>query len=659
MVDHLVQADDDDLPLACLEDLAIASVAAPLLPEATRPDSTAWCGVVARWQALSQACAPIFRPLRLQPLFFRTLEVLRADCVETLGRWEVLVLLEAVELARPLGHGGTALFRDAMLPYMKDLQMLAEHHGPLFDLNTIRLDVDFITSKDIAGCRAREVKSVAGIEVGFVGPLMSHTASVKVLDSIPDNSALVVDGGSCFINGYVFGRVIASDACHVGRSISGKVVVRQGNITAESVLRRGFVVTKNGTVELRMAEAPELVFGGSGVEISDRAVMGVYAAPRIRVGKEANGGVYGVSDTLSAPLFRCSPDRPLSVFLQRATMPEDYGELLGQDARKLTVQCMKVRQQLMAYERLIAVAEDDIERTAASAISYLLGGEVVRKEVEAVRQAERRLLFLNRLIAGLDILNESMETNSGAEADSDAENEVESGWDEVIASWDDSDETREPEWIQEEQELAQLGQLLGRKKLEVRTQDNLFRWNEKKFDWVRERNTLLGTIERKRAELKRLMGRVETVGSLDLNLSKQRQLAILLESLRDRNAKEDWAERATTPFMRVLLRNIASLRNRANHYSQTVPGFRDQLKALSEKLRDEFSIHLNLDDTRMPPQVTGCFEEGVQIHPRRFRERANPDDGFVTTEASTEICRTYVRAGSSIEELCTASPPTD
>src|SRR5690606_13691833 len=127
--------------------------------------------------------------------------------------------------------------------------------------------------------------------------------------------------------------------------------------------------------------------------------------------------------------------------MQRALMPEDYGEYLSHDARRLTIQRVKLLQQLLALERMIAATEDEIERTAASAISYLLGGEVVRTEVEEIRQAERRLQFLDRLIAGLDALSESGETRPEARDADDGD--IESDWDELTASWDNDPEQGE------------------------------------------------------------------------------------------------------------------------------------------------------------------------------------------------------------------------
>lgn len=654
----MLEADDDDLLLVCLEDMAIASVAAPLLSEELHLKPELWDATVERWQGLRGAVKSGFRPLRLQPLFMRALDTLRLNRVETLGRWEVAVLLKAIDLATPLGQGPAALFRDAVLPYAGDLRTLAQHHGPVYDLELVQLDLCYVTGEDIAKCRPREVKSVSGIDIGFVGPLLSHTGSLKVLGSVADTSAVVVENGTCYVNGFVFGRVIASDACHVGRNIAGKVIVRHGNISAESVFRRAFVVTKNGTVEVRTTEDPDLVFGGAGIAVAERTIMGTCVAPRIDIGQEAIGGVYAVSDHLRAPWFRCTDDRPLSIFLQRTLMPEDYGEILNHDARRLTIQWVKLRQQLLSLERSIATIEDEIERTAASAISYMLGGEVVRTQVEEIRKAERRLQFLERLIVGLDALNESAEAQPDSVDEVDSDPESDSEWDEFTTPWTDDSEPDDVEsaWVQDERELSQLGETLGRTRADVRTREALFRWSEKRLEWVRERNEVLGAIERRRAELKRLMGRVESVNSLDLQLSKQRQLAVLLESRRDRNAKADWADRVAKPFMRLLLRNIASQRNRANHYGQNVPVLRDRLKQMSEQLLRDYSVRLDVDDTRRQPAVSGRFDQGIRIYARRFRERPDPTDLYMTTSGD-DAPHTFVRDGNGIAERPPSTAP--
>jgi hypothetical protein len=100
--------------------------------------------------------------------------------------------------------------------------------------------------------------------------------------------------------------------------------------------------------------------------------------------------------------------------------------------------------------------------------------------------------------------------------------------------------------------------------------------------------------------------------------------------------------------MRVLLRNIASVRTRANRYAQTVPELRDQLRALSERLRSGFSVRLDLDDTRVPPSVTAQFDPGVRIYPRRFNEPAGAKDEFFATPQSKGAPQTYQRDGKAI-----------
>jgi hypothetical protein len=631
--------DDDGLGLLCLEDMAVASAALALLPAA---DGAAFTAAVTRWRRLMASSPERLDQLLLQPTLARCMQKIEGGEHGSLAPEKIAVALAAFELAAPLQTAPTGIVA-AIGRHREGLAALA---GPREARDAGALSLTrYTTEREIVRCRPRDINTVAGLSMNFRGPVLALAGPVKVLDSVPDDGNVVVEDGYCLVNGYLFGRVVASGACHVGYNVSGAIIVKQGDISADSLLRRAFVLTKNGRIFCRTAEDPELVFAGSELHIRERTFLGTYAAPRIRVGREIVGGVVAVTDELSAPRIRNGPDRPAAIFLQRALVPEDYGEMLGRDGRVLTTRWVRARQRLVALDQLCALTEADVERMACNAISYLLGGETVRRELEEVRKIERRLAFLERLIAGWEAMNELIGTraqHARQKPEPEPEPDVDEKWDALDDLRALSDEEMEPEWHQERGELEQLGHAVRRHQFQPDPHAN-----EKKLTWLRERQSLFSRLRQKQADLQRLTARAEQVAGLDLTLSKQRQLAILLETLRSGRGPE-WAARAGSVFMRVMLRNIATYRSRADEHARAIAALREQLEALSAALRRDHGIRMELEDSDITPTVTACFEAGVRIWAKRFRDPVTAEEASLLTPASLSQVVTYAREGNAI-----------
>ena len=104
-------------------------------------------------------------------------------------------------------------------PFVEDLRTRRETLALLPGMPNVSKMNNVINSADIKRARSRQVGSVAGIAMPGRGPILGARGHVKVLDDVPDNCTLVVENGSCSVEGFVFGRVAVHHDCDVRENI--------------------------------------------------------------------------------------------------------------------------------------------------------------------------------------------------------------------------------------------------------------------------------------------------------------------------------------------------------------------------------------------------------------------------------------------------------
>jgi hypothetical protein len=535
--------------------------------------------------------------------------------------------------------------------------------APVPGLPALANRMHFVAAEDLARSRPREISLFAGIGIQSRGPVFFHKSGhLKVLDQVPENCTVVVENGSCCINGFLFGKVAASQHCDVRENVAGVVVVRQGNVHARNLLVKAYVVSKWGGVHCRKSEAPELVFGGREIVVEETARMGTYIAPRIQIGEEAIGGVYHVSVELIAKRFRRTDSRELMIFLRQDLSCEDYGEVPGPEALRLMSRAARVRRQLADLRTQIAYTESEAEHAARGAIVYLTGGGQLHPQVaERMQYAQQRLALMNRLVAMLRTVVEMAEDrlHRMARAAGKATVEDQEGHEESSRNFDqmhseatafENEMGSETDIHEEFEGVRGLKNSLFALGADTKRVSNILHLLRDRYDrWTREREELNAGIRRYEAELQEIIRGQEKVLGARSEMSRVDLLRQLVAAMKERGlpADDPMVKRLQSTFIRIALRNVNSRTERGRALHQSLGLRREEFRAVAESLRREYQIVLTEGQPDDGPgaTVTGRFERGVRIYadPYLVDEAAPPNDSVIETSDTGDSVQTFRR----------------
>lgn len=613
-------------------------------------------------------------------------EHIPGDTVETEGRRQQPVLREVMGL---LLDGRLGAMRRSQLDFLCTAQDLIERAAAPEPLDRVRQllephrrdmrarrkalplapglpDLSKTTgvavTADLLAAPVRMIKFFAGIELPCRGPVFTHDGDLKIVGEIPDECIVVVDQGSCTVSGYVMGKLAARHNCEVRDNISGVVVVREGRIRTRNILGRALVVSKAGDVACRDAQAPELVFGGARVSIAEASIAGVFVGRRIDVGGEADGGRFEASETLTAKRLRHSERRPLSVVLRSHLSCEDYGAIVEPEARRLLSRAARFQRQLDSVKQMIQASEFESEQLATNAVLYLCAGKDVRARIEASDVARRRLAALNRIIAGYAALSATVEEDmvafgrKGSRAAEPASTDPQDG--SALSELDAelrqlaSDGALDPDLSAEYEEMVGMNATLESKKRDRKLVSSIFlRLQDKVGGWIDERKRLLEQVQRTEQELGKVLEAANAAGKG----SKPVLLKKLIDAARQRGAGDPLFERASSPFVRTMVRTLGTRAERLRAHREKADAIRHELRAVNDQLRTEFLMVSPFDnpDGVTRPQVTARFTGGCRICTDAFllEDPELPPGLVVDTPNSGSATKTYAREGQRIVEV--------
>ncbi|MCH7959515.1 MAG: hypothetical protein IID08_05270 [Candidatus Hydrogenedentes bacterium] len=602
---------------------------------------------------------------RLQPLLRHILDQIVLYGTEHVHRSELDILLEAYNLLCKVAD--KELFARLALFFEPKIDSIKAQRNSLPvtpGLVGVGRRLTIITPEDITTARPRSVRSFAGVKMSLRGPVYQGSGDVKVMGMVPDDCMLVVDEGTCLVNGYVLGHVAASHGCEVRDNIAGVVIVRDGDIRGRNVLTNAFVVSKWGSIHVRKSENPKLLFGGKEIQIRESAQHGSYASPEILVAEEATGGEYSISAQLTADKFQATDTRKLVIALRRKISCEDYGGLVDPEATRLLSLITKVRRRRDNTRDMIALAEIEVEHFASSALISLAGGEDIRTQIEDINCSQSRIALLNRLIAAVDTMSVTVEEQLDALHDPDCAAASQATTKQSIANIQDlqaelrrtEDEGADADLLEEGAELARIAKELSSQNSDAPVPaKTLFLLWEKKAGWLLDREELSVNTTRKASEIEKLLGDSEILSARGEELSDMKLLSRLLEVAYKRQAGDRLFDRANTTFVRLMLRSIESRKLRVRDYTKTLEVLEKELK--TEYTRLERECHMppppELDQNPFPPTVTGKFGKDVTICIDRFLldEKERPPRSVLQTEASGSATMRYARENDKIVEV--------
>ncbi len=666
LIEYVTGMPEDELGEVTLQDIAIcdswyrslAGDAAALSAHETLPKK------VKGWSARPAAEVAVTEGRRHQWVLRELIDELNAGNTQYLAWDELDMLLASLQLAKTCARPDQ---------FTRVIQLLDRHATAIEDryekvsitprLPALSTRLHVVTERDIVGAKPREIKMFAGINIQGRGPVLIHRAGhLKVLGSVPENCTLVIEEGSCSVDGFVMGKVAASQHCEVRENISGVVVVRQGNVRARNIIVRAYVVSKWGGVHCRSAESPDLVFGGSEVCIEQTAIMGKYISPKIQVRGDVYGGVFMVSRELTGERFRRSDARELAIVLRTSLSCQDYGEEPGPEALRHLAQTANLQRRISALETRILYSQAEAEHAARNAIVYLTGKDQLHPVAEKLGQAEHRLAQVNRIRAVLQTLVElgedrlsRLERVKGLSTE-ESESLEESSLDDVASDFAhlEAEGGFAKDVTDELSDIAALKERMLASSSDVRkTASSLHQVRERRAYWDKETVELRAVIAKYEAQLREVFTAKEV---LDNRSGALPTVALLKQFLgavkaRAKSLDDPLGKRMQSSFVQLSLRTVTTRMDRLSSYVESKDKLTEQLRGVAEVLRKEYQIAVPVDDfARTSPRVTGVFETGVKIYadPYLLNEPAPPKGAMLETVGGKEDCRTYLRENGRI-----------
>ena len=666
LIQHYASASIEVLARATLEDMAMLTA----LRDSLEQDEEAKArldfvpDLVEAWLSVCANESQDSNSLRLQPLLGCIVQKLAAthDASQSnsLNRSELDLMKSAqqlIERAGPLApfehirrilaiHSDAAARASAILPPQPGL--------PGFEGR-----IHIISSLDLLEARNRAVNTLTGLSLPARGPILTRMGDVRVLDHIPDNCTLVVESGSCTVNGYVLGRIACAGGCDVRDTVAGVIIANHGDIRVRAILNRAYVVAKLGSAQAERAEDPELLFAGEKILIDGEARMGTYIAPTIVVGGEVHSGNFSFCKSMSATRFKMSDTRDLILQLREKVTNEDYGEITAEGADRLLGEVARLRREIRNQRNLLAIAARECDRYASSAVIYLAGGEEKVDQIKDLNRAQRRLAFLDRVVTGIDLLSEA--------AEDQLRRGIRNGRLDILpkqqAITDRDFFTIHEELATEEEpvdddlskESEELKHILHRiRGLGMASPALLLQLREKKLNWLLERNTLVQSIREKHTTVRDASGRFEHLGLDNDNISKVQVLGGLLATSKKDTAPEILTLRMQKPFMQIMLRSIEARRDRMLRYKASLDDLGKEYEDSSNRLMEEHHIPASPLEisSPSPPEVTGCFDAGVTLCTESYMIDG-PESSLrsvLITEDSGDTPVTYRRMSNVIVE---------
>jgi hypothetical protein len=665
MLDRLIEYLDglshEELAQVSLQELALCSAwyQSRAHEKGARQEYAHVVAAVERWLTLDQDRPVASEGRRQQWLLRETMEALLTNGPNALTRDELDFLRAAYWLAKKVEPAALYSRLCATLePHMEAIDARRRSLPVAEGLPALSGRFHVVTEGDLKRAAFREEPSFAGLELSVEGPWFECTGHLNVLGSVPDGCVVSVEGGSCYVQGFVLGHVAATRDCEILENIGGVVVSRRGDIRARNIVANARVVAKKGSVHCLAAQMPALVFAGGRIAIAEDAVMGRLIAPRIRVAGQVRGGILQVSECVEAGRFRNADTRKLALVLRRELTPRDYGEKASKKTSRLISQAKRLRRRIAEMDALAEAADREAQISGRSAFIYLCAGGQGQEALEQISVADGRVNVLSRLISVMRTFSTNVEDHAlaiaGGAADEETSPRSLPGGDTDLDAFDSE---------QMDNDLAErLTDLLSmRERLRRRPRDAgvlarvVLELREHLKVCGEERQTLVDSIARKQRKLRHgvqgaAVALLSGVGPEDDPLNVLRRAINLA---RARSPQDILGKRLRDSFFRSLVRTTKSGVDRAGQCRYTGDTLLVEFLSVSKELREEHEIDIPQALPTGRAEAVGRFDDGVRLCTDFFLvdDLHSRPGSVIDVRGSGVVARTYLRAAGTIVEV--------
>lgn len=633
IVAHISRLDGEALAHAFLEDMALC--AAWLESQQKNPLELAkYPNINAQLDAWVSCADPVWAHehtagSRQQPLLRIYVNELIRGKISQMGRDELDFLYFAWVLSERSEKEG--LFErslECLRPFVHQLEKLRASTSLCPGLPQLSAAVAHFSIEDLKQAEARDVKLFGGIDAPVRGPVLMYTGDAKIIGDIPEDCAVVIEEGSCYVRGDVHGKLATTRNAEILGAVSGVVITRRGHIRAGKALHPARIISKEGGVNLLWAESPKLVFAANELHIARGAIGGRYRAHEIAFEGPIQGGEVQVSGKCTGSHFEATDERPLAIVLRRSLSCKDYGEVMMHESTRLLTAAMHVRQRIHHLRGLMDLTDREADEYAGNVIRFILGSESqVAQRTQNLQQVQRSIAYIDRLEITLDALVKAIED----QLDLDSENND-------AAS---SDSARVDMRIMVEDLESDLGMLVAegpvpREVLDYREvvtraakeTQRAFVTEHQIIFALQSLLKLRDTLMDKREELESLQlpeNEIHLDGSdhaAVLEKAKQNRarievLARLLAMAHRGNGNDQFRRLCSDRYVKLMQRNIEHRKARVIEFATQVRKLENDITAIRTKLWREYRVSLprhvveNMPDLR--PTVTGSFSNNVRV----------------------------------------------
>jgi hypothetical protein len=661
LLEYVSQSTADSLMAITLEDAAICVASIRTSAGAHTPLQQSVNDRIELWRSQLTHERRDDQGQRTQPILRYYIDSLKQNAIHKLKSDELAFLVSAFELAS--NARDTQIFervKALISPFMGELTSRLASAAARPGMPSFAKRIVYVTEREISSSKLRAVRSLAGIDLSFTGPVYSCKGLLKVIGSVPLGALVHAEDGSCIVCGFVLGIVCATQHCQISDNVSGTVVVKSGEVRCRNLVDKSLVIAKTGSVHCRRAMDPKLVFAGKVIRITDTSLGGVYKSKVVDVANGVVGGEFHVTERLTAKEFRPTDARQCQIVLRSQLTCEDFGEVLGRDAIRMLSFANRLKRKHDLLDTMIKNMQRENEQVAQAALLVICGGDMHVDLMSNLEKAERRVNLLNRVLGASQSLlvtaeegqdkdtsqRDDVHADGHPATDSEDETlrELFADIEQTHAEFGSSDSTHEDELEALRNYQHLLGEKVKDRKSSLTAVQDL---RDRIAHWSTERDEILTRIDQMLAELTALMGRLSMLDRFGQKAAKTDILRGVVQAIVGSSGNELLKERLGNPYVRYAITGVVKKTERIERYKTDVAAVKADLVRAAERLEKEFLVKLDLGDRTAGALVTGYFEPGVVItgdFPAGGSSKDEKQKKIAVTKAGPA---TYQRIGNS------------
>ena len=334
-----------------------------------------------------------------------------------------------------------------------------------------------------------------------------------------------------------------------------------------------------------------------------------------------------------------------------------YGGLVDPEVGKIIADINKTKTRHGHVTRMIKVIHTECEHFAGNGIMYLLGGDLVQKQIEEIATKQRRISFRDRIINGIDGIahNARIELIQQQRRREKRQSTVQGigGMEEIneelVRIKDDSELDKD---------LAEEGKALHNMTLAPSRRDPVEfaavnKLDAKKQRWLQEKERVNDELSQSENLFKKSLAQNDVIKAHPETASRIQLFNMLIQNTKGKSNQDSVLRRSRTNFIQHVIRTIDQRKHRMLKYRNLLGTLSEEHDLLCQKLKTKHNLDPPVDEEDKPsPIAKGVFDQNVIICTDKYLIDASKTqcDGLHVTTASRGI-RSYSITENKISQI--------